>query len=251
MAKLLILFLFLPSLLFAQDDLVDPGKIEVNYSAARMLPYKQRRENWSWMVGFNVEQLYFPKYRSELDGYSYEQLFGSSTLNLLQISFGAKYNFSVGSLGAGIVTGQGHVQDGRVQQLARDETTDPDLVTDAELEITKIGAYASIVLDTIFDEPYVAPYIEGQIFRFGWVESSLNTSETPRGWTNYAFAFTVGGLFQLNWLDPDASFQAQESSGLDNLFLDLFVSFYSDSGGDNDQGFASSDNYGAGLKFEF
>lgn len=228
---------------WAADDLGDGKTIEVNYSAEKMLPYKQRREDWSIVAGFNVEQLFPDGYKSAIDQFSYEELFGSSTLNITQGYVGAKYNMSFGSMGIGGMFGYGSLNDGRISG-----TVNRDV--DATLEVTKYGGYANLTLDTLFNEPYVAPYVEGQIYSMEWTESS-KSGEEAAGWADIATAFRVGALIQLNWLDPDSALQARESSGLNNTFLDVFVSFYSASERKDDLSFESTANYGAGLSFEY
>lgn len=225
------------------DGASDGKNIEINYSAERMLPYKQRRSNWSVVAGINVEQLFLDSFKSDIDGYSYEQLFGTSTLNITQGYVGTKYNMSFGSVGVGAIYGFGSIHDGRISGTI-------NYNDDATLEVTKYGGYANLRLDTLFDEPYLAPYVEGQIYSLNWKESAKSGIEKS-GWADVASAFRVGTLIQLNSLDPEGSLQARESSGLNNLFLDLFVSFYSASERKDDLNFESFTNYGMGLEFEF
>jgi len=225
------------------EDTPDDGTVEIVYPSERLAPYRERRGNWGAVFGIQVDQIFPDKYRSRIDDVNYETLFGSSPINLIQGQVGAKYNFSLGSVGANLLLGAGEVQDGRI---GNEYGTDDD----ANLQLTKIGASANFIMDALFDEPYIAPYIEGQIFKMAWLESSQNT-DSIAGTTEISSAFTVGVLIQLNWLDPASAFTAQETSGLQNTYLDVFVSQYNSSGADTDPNFETATNYGGGLRFEF
>jgi hypothetical protein len=221
----------------AQSDLV-----EVNYSSDIYSPYKDRKSDFALTFSLNVEQVYPSSFRSKIDGNVYETLFGTSSIEIYQGKIGMKYNTSLGGLEAGFLGGYGQIQDGRIALITLTDT-------DSNLEITKMGAYGSLVVDTIFSEPYVAPYIEGQLYSYDWLESA-KSGESESGVTELSYGFSVGALFQLNWLDPRSAFTAREDYGLDNTYLDLFVSYYS-AAGSEDPDFSSELNYGFGLKLEF
>jgi hypothetical protein len=255
-----LVFSFQCAVAFGDSEAEEPGKVEVNYSADQMATYKDRRSPWSVTFGFNVEQIYLSKYRSELDGATYEDLFGDTPIDLFQAELGAKYNLSFGSIGAAFRAGYGEIFDRRIASIVNQDT-------DATLTLMKYSAVAGLYLDTLFSEPYFVPYVEGEVYTFNWLEEAKNTPEDilPYGSTAPAFAFRFGGLIQLNWLDPDSAFTAMQTSGLENTFLDIFVSYYSPSsqafdggntagweyGNGKDPDFTSEYNFGAGLKLEF
>jgi hypothetical protein len=231
---------------FAADQLPDgpsDGKIEIEYPADRLVPYRERRSTWGFNFGLQVDQMLPDQYRSPIDDESYTNLFGSSTLNLTQGQLGVKYNFSLGSLGANLVLAAGEIQDSRIGN-------DVHIDTDADLQLTKMGLSFSYVMDNLFPEPYVAPYIEGQMFKMDWLEKTKQ-GVSKSGVTGISTALTIGVLIQLNWIDSDGAFLAQESSGLQNTYLDLFVSQYNSSGDASDPNFQTDYNYGGGLRFEF
>ena len=60
--------------------------------------------------------------------------------------------------------------------------------------------------------------------------------------------WTLGGLIQLNWIDPETSRKTRNEWGLTNMFLDVYVSQYLS---EDEPDFTSSINYGSGLRFEF
>jgi len=227
----------------ALPDTPSDGKIEIDYPADRLMPYRNRRSTWGVNFGIQMDQMLPDSYRSPIDDEPYKNLFGSSTINLVQGQVGMKYNFSLGSLGANLLLAAGEVQDNRI---GNDTQTD----TDADLQLTKMGLSFSYVMDNLFPEPYVAPYIEGQVFKMDWLEKSKG-GPSKSGVTGVSSALTIGVLIQLNWLDSDGAFLAQESSGLQNTYLDLFVSQYNSSGEGGDPNFQTDFNYGGGLRFEF
>lgn len=216
------------------------GKIEVEYPAEAQAPYQDRRENWSTVFAINVDQIMPDKFRSKVSSDSYETLFGTSPIQLVQGQLGAKYNFSLGGIGIAGIFGHGEIEDGR-SGSSRD------------LTIQKKGIVLSLVLDNLTKEPYLAPYLEGHIYNFDWSEGGVEAQnmESKEGSTAFGSAVTVGVLLQLNWLDPEAAIAAQNSSGLENAFLDIFVSQYGTSGSEDDPNFETSTNFGAGLRLEF
>ncbi len=218
------------------------GTVEVQYSADTLAPFSQRKSNFSTTFGINVEQVYPEDYISGIDGNKYETLFGTSTIDIVQGRLGLKYNTSAGGIEVGILGGYGEISDGRIAVLTGTDT-------DAKLEVTKLGAYGSYVMDSLFSEPYLAPYIEGQLYSYDWLESA-KSGEEAKGNTAISYGFSIGALFQLNWLDPSNAFIARESFGLNNTYVDLFVSYYTKGDGD-DPDFSSNTNLGFGLKFEF
>jgi hypothetical protein len=247
----LMLLLVLCLFLIAEDSFgadvestPDDGKIEVVYPVDRLVPYRERRTEWAATFSIQVEQIYPDKYVSQADGYSYQDFFGESTLNITQGQVGAKYNFGLGSVGASLLLGAGSVQDGRIANVIGVEGTD------TELQVTKMGGSFNFTMDALFEEPYLAPYVEFQVFKIDWLETAKGF-ESIEGSTQVSTGLSAGVLIQLNWLDPATAFEAQNTSGLQNTYLDIFVSQYNGSSSDSDPNFQTDVNYGAGLKFEF
>lgn len=233
---------------FADDAIEGPqdGKVEVVYPAERMAPYKERRSNWSTTFGFSVDNIIPDKFRSRINNSSYDELFGSTPISLYQFELGLKYNFGLGGIGLSVFGGQGGVENNN-NINNRSELH--------ELTLTKYGGSLSYIMDNLFSEPYVAPFIEGQYYRFGWDEHrSVYKSESlgdSTGETDFTSALIVGILIQLNWLDQQSAISAQDSSGLENAYLSLFVSQYNTSESAEDPDFQTGTNYGGGIKLEF
>jgi hypothetical protein len=240
----LALLLCLCVLLLARESLAEDsepestdGKVEIIYPAQSTLPYRDRRGAWSGIFAINVEQIFPGKFRSKISNDSYETLFGETPVPVAQVEAGAQANFGIGSLGASLVYGYGGVKDARSG-------------SDRVLNLTKQGLTLNLTLNTLFSEPYVAPYLQTQFTMFGWEESSFGQPDKS-GTTALSTAITVGLLFQLNELDPDSTLQARNNSGINNTFLDVYLSQYNTSESESDPNFESSMNLGAGLRLEF
>ena len=200
-----------------KEEEPNDGTIEVVYAPELLAPYSERRSDWSIFGGITVDQIYPDKYRSGFDNLSYDQIFGSEPISMIQLEVGPKYNTSLGSLNVNFIAGHGSTS-GRKTGLKR------------KLKMTKLAASATYILDVFFDEPYVAPYVSRQIVKFDWQEDIVLTDNaTISGSTEPAFALTAGVLIQLNWIEPVASLRSQSEIGLQNTFLDLFISQYNTS----------------------
>lgn len=229
---------------FAADteEVILDGKVEVVYPVEATVPFKERKPNKSVIFGVTMDQVFFNQFRSKIDGYAYEDLFGKSTVNVIQAELGLKYNFPIGGIGASLIYGSG-------------EVTDTKGVDYNRLSVRKKGLNLTFTMDSIFSEPYVAPYISGQVLNWDWDEKTTNvpteTSLTKSGSSAFTSGFQGGLLIQLNWLDPDSALTAQNASGMNNAFIDLFVSQYNSTTGAEDPNFQTDLNYGGGLKLEF
>ena len=203
-----------------------------NYS----VPYRERRKTHGWLFSVNTDNLYFPEYISALDGLVYEDIFGQTDLTLVQIDVGYKLNFALGAIGLSLAQGLGSIQDDRLGFVR-------------ELEISKTSATATLYLDNFMAEPYVVPYIAGTAWRFDLFEQSV-TSEYSAS-TDIGFAYSLGLLFQLNWMDRESAAEAYKSYGLQNTYLDVFFTQHTATASEEDPDFESDFNWGVGLKLEF
>jgi hypothetical protein len=234
---LLALFCFASSLFASEEDPND-GKIEIVYPAEKLAPYKLRRADWGFLFGLSGEQIVPTKFRSRIDNSSYAELFGTSPMQAGQLELGLKYNFMLGSLGASVLYGNGGVHDGRIG----DGRT---------LNVTKKGLHLTYTMDNLFNEPYVAPYGGVQFASWEWTEFADTALTKETGSTSLTGGLTVGVLLQIDWLMPGEALNARNSSGIENTFLDLYVSQYNASEAKEDQNLQTDMNYGFGLKVEY
>lgn len=222
------------------SDASPDGKIDIIYGPELLEPYRERRSKWSFTFGLNQEN-FFPEkaqLNSDTTPVSYESLFGKEPIRLFQINTGAKYNFLWGALSAELIYGMGQVSDGR-SGVSR------------VLSITKQGLSFGWTMDSLFREPYVAPYINGQVFEMSYADKGASIGDDT-GITAPTTGMTVGLLIQLNAVDPtDTAMKANFEYGLNNTFLDLFLTQYNTSNSKDDPELQTSLNWGAGIKLEF
>jgi hypothetical protein len=200
-------------------------------------PYKLRRNTSGFMLGLGVENAQFYNYDSIQDfKTTYFDMFGDSEIPIYNMQLSYKYNFSLGSLMANGGLGYGTYTSG-VSGTIR------------SLNVTKYSLSASYVMDAIFDEPYAAPYVTFGVNQFNIEEK--NGAETFSTGIEAAYFSTVGILLQLNWLDKRVSRDALRDFGLQNTYLDLFVTQFQPGLDPQDPNTETEYTFGAGLKLEF
>jgi hypothetical protein len=225
-----------------EDSLVEDyrnteGLVEMHYPIDADIPYKQRRPDTAFTFGLTYENFYPSNYSSIIDAADfYQDLFGEAEIPMVSADIGFKYNFTLGALLAGIGGGYGTLSETRGEVLRK-------------VEFTKGSAYLGYLMDSVFDEPYVAPYITGGATIFSISETA--GEETASGTTDNCFFYKAGVLVQLNWLEDDTSRKSLIDNGLQNTYLDLFVTQYSTSANEDDTDTETGINFGAGLKLEF
>lgn len=215
------------------DDGANNGLVEVHYDAEILAPYRERRGNWSGVFGVNLEQVLPDKFVSAIDGSTYEQLWGEKPVSLIQLEAGTKYNFAIGSLGVGLIYGTGSVT----------QSTD-------KLTLTKTAMSFTYTMDALFSDPYIAPYANFQVLQWGILDEGATTSHSEK--TSMSTGYSLGLLILMDWLDPDSALNAINSSGLENSYLDIFMTQYNTSEGDETEAdLKTTFNYGVGMKLEF
>jgi hypothetical protein len=210
--------------------------IEVIVPASALAKYKHRRNKLGTKVGVNYENIKPDSYVSPVDNTKYEQLFNKETISFLQISGGPQYNLNAASISL-----EGVYATGSMSNNYSGESV--------SLSITKKGLKGSVNLDAIKDEPYIVPYIAGELFVLDFAEKGRtgNTSGT----TGFSTSISVGALLQLNWIDQVSARDAYNYSGVENAFLDVYVKQYQASMKSTDPSFKTDWTLGLGLKLEF
>lgn len=224
---------------FAVDDtLVDPEAdapklVEIEYAPAVMLPYRERRPTWSTVFSFRYENYYPSSYQSEIDQAVYDEVFDQEKIPVLGFELGKKYNIDhvalVGTLS--------YAQGGIASHFSGVETS---------LNLSLYGLHVGAWFDSLFQEPYVAPYVQADISLVDFQEDTPLNSASGAG--GMVFGWTAGALVQLNWLDAESSYRALSEDGLNNTYLDLFIAQSQSSGGAD---LSTETTWGAGLKLEF
>lgn len=230
------------------QELLDPqergdGTIEVIYPADLSKPYRERKGTWSKNVSFSMQVVRPESYESFIGlaatdtiPESYTDSFGKKDINLISGSIGLQFNTSLGSLTADLVGGYGKVE------------SEYDIGT-RSLNLVKRGAAFGFLFNNIFEEPYVAPYANVEVFNFQYSDKLVDDSDA--GTTAMAIGTTVGALIQLNHLDPSsAARDANNDWGIQNTYLDVYATRYGTSSSSDDPDFATNFNFGVGIKIE-
>jgi hypothetical protein len=228
-----------PSLAAAQD----PGLVEVHYPIEVLSPYKERRRTHGANVGVNLIQMIPYNWESLLTpGEFYSDVYGETPISLASVELGYKFNFVLGSLSflLGYGSGFASTEVGGVYQ---------------DISVTKYLGKVMYIMDNLFSEPYVAPYVAGSAWQMTFNETQDGDDEEYFLTTGIGYEYSAGLLIQLNWIEDwllgGESTTALADMGLENTYIDLFVSQHLRAGGEEEAPTATDYNYGAGLRLEF
>lgn len=227
----------------AEDGVTDEGNpsglVEVRSNDEAYLPYLERRQTHGWQLGFGMEN-YQPKdFISNIDANNtYQAMYGKADIPVYYIETGYKLNLPVVSLSA--LLGYGH---GQIKDTKTGETN--------SLVLERTSLKLMMIFDGIMNEPYVAPYAALSVWEIGFDEKITEADLSHSARTKMGNTMTAGLLFQLNWLEQQSSRWAWLNSGLENTYLDVFMSKYGKSNGEDDPDTTSDFNWGAGLRIEF
>jgi hypothetical protein len=166
----------------------------------------------------------------------YYDMFGVTEIPLYNLQLSYKYNFFLGGVSLNTGIGYGTLTS-KVSGSIR------------TIELTKYMLSASYIVDSLFDEPYVAPYVTFGMNQFGITEK--NGEESFSTGIEAAYFYTVGALIQLNWLDQAAATRALMEYGLENSYLDVFVTQFQPSLDPLDPNTETEYTLGAGMRLEF
>lgn len=236
-----------PHGLWAQDQsptqVEESQLVEVRIAPDTMSPYRERRTSWS--PTFSLGSLFVKPTGfvsgitdSSFNEYTYEDLFGSKSMNVNSFSAGIQFNLSGFSIGPYIGVKSGAV----VGDGAGGSNS---------LNLTAQHAGLALNLDGLFAEPYVVPtlQIDMNVGEYNESFNSLGVLTEAQSAVKPFMSYTAGVLVQLNWLDPESAFESLKDSGLNNTFLHVFAGQLMATA--EGVSFNSPLSYGAGLKLEF
>ncbi|HEY8271088.1 MAG TPA: hypothetical protein VIG33_09400 [Pseudobdellovibrionaceae bacterium] len=211
--------------------------VELHYPVETNLSYKERHETAGFMFSVGYENVILDRYVSIVDFTTfYQDMFGEAEFPVYGLNLSYKYNFSLGALTADFGLGYGSI-------------SDDGSGTVRSLELKKYSISGSYIMDMLFSEPYFAPYVTAGIMRLGLEEKA--GEEKVTGNIDMLYFYQAGFLFQLNWLDPTVSRKNIIDYGLENTYLDIFVSKYEPSLDVNDPDTSTDYSIGAGIRMEF
>lgn len=219
----------------AQDG--DPnGLVEVDVPQNTLANYRERRANHGMYVGITYEQFAPTSFVSALDAKTYKEMYGDEPIPLIGFGLDYKYNIGIGSLSLGAGAAMGSLSDERSGEKRT-------------LDITKYAINARYTADVLMDEPYVAPYIGFSAYKMGVTDHNATASKSET--TSIGYSYTLGVLLQLDWIDYEVAKQATFNIGLENTFIDIYMTQYAQAGSDAEANMKTDMTFGAGLRMEF
>lgn len=231
----------------AQDlgQKLPPGMIVVEESPLRvttkgenmsLLPYSERRKKWNKTISFSYSSFKPINYEPNFYSAEYDEIYHKDDIPLILMKMSWKRNFSLISMG--VELGVGYYEN------KSDLGDFPSTLTLHPLQLGVVGT-----LDQLSREPYVAPYIGAGIYSMYYSEKLASSSFN--GFTQAAFYFEAGVLFQLNWCDPVSARDSYLEAGIENTFLFIEAKKMWASSAFKDPDFETEFYAEGGIKVEF
>ena len=202
------------------NDIEMTGDITLEKQKDLQAPYKVRRDKHGVIFSVGTEKYYPKNFLSVLDNVSIKQILKDEPINLFAIDIGYKYNFSLGSVAVTYAYASGSGT-GSFNNETRSIAFQKQTIS--------TGYYA----DNIFSEPWVVPYGTIGLSQFSLNEEEYNATGTladDSAVSDPILSYKLGFLFQLNWIeagiDSNTHADGLRSSGLENTFLDVHLSWY-------------------------
>jgi hypothetical protein len=216
----------------------DEGLVEITYPVDTFASYKDRRITHGANVGINITNFVPYNWESQIDGEYYGDTFGATPISLFCIEMGYKFNFVMGSISLmpGIGFGEQKADFNGVSRT---------------MNVMKFSGKGMFALDNLFSEPYLVPYAAASVWQMRITEFLETSTEKYVHPTGIGLEYSFGALIQLNWLEPDLARQSLSNSGLQNTYIDLYVSQHMNSSSTNDPSTITAMDFGAGLRLEF
>ena len=213
--------------------------VEVRTNESIYYPYKQRQNQWGFTFSLGAENVNYPGLISQFDEESFEFLYGSSGVPMLNLELGPRYNMSWGSLA--LLAGYGLL----------DITDDRSGASD-ELTIQRYSATAVFYLDNIWSEPYFVPYVGGGIWMADYSEiRGAFSDEVSNTSTDLGYHYKVGALIGLDWIEPESTLKSRRETGMKAMFVNVYASSTFMSESEPDPDLENELDLGASLVFEF
>ncbi|MCB0419433.1 MAG: hypothetical protein KDD61_00440 [Bdellovibrionales bacterium] len=228
-----------------QDELVRESKegwveVEPTYVIPKtsergftLMPYSERRRNWSSLFGFSANFFTPLSYIPDQDIGTYEEVYGSQTNPMIMIEYTKKRNYSWGSFGYDFGVG--------FQTASSDST-------ESTLNLVFVEAGATIALDNMGQEPTFVPYVGGGAYIVAYKEALASSSFNG---TTQVAPYAMGGLLiQLNRLDKESAIESYFEAGIENTYFFIEGRKYFPSTEKVDPNFETEVYATAGFKLE-
>lgn len=202
-----------------------------------LLPYRERRGKWGYNLSLGYSFFVPTNYEPTVGPYAtYNELYSDSANSpLLEFQFSFLRHFGLGSLGLEAAAGI-YSNDSRISDV------------ESTLDITKYRVGLTLILDTLFTEPWVAPYISGGGYVIQKKESSGSVTDNEN--TQVAPYYSFGLNFQLDWIDSDTAIGGYSELGLQNTYLFVEGRQLIESSAEADSNFGTDIFLTAGLRLE-
>ncbi|MFN8792564.1 MAG: hypothetical protein ACK5Y2_14005 [Bdellovibrionales bacterium] len=222
----------------------EQGLVELRGSQDIFLPYKQRQRAWGYVFSAGAELVTYPGLLSQFtepDGSiaTFEDMFGPNSQTMASFEMGPKYNTSMGSFALLLGYSRLDISSSRIQSKA-------------ELRVSRYSANVVYYLDTLWQEPYFVPYVGAGAWQADYEEENEDEPDVIAKYTtDVGFQWRIGGLINLDWIEPATALRSRRTLGLQATFLNLYAtsSYMSESNPDPDLEIEL--DFGASLVVEF
>lgn len=223
------------------DDFVEVEYINFNIAENpldRIPSYRDRRFEYGSLFSVSYNQFIPRNYDPQYSASSYSDVYEDLAVGSIEVSASFKYNFSLGSISAGIGVG-----------IVSSESSNIAAHGDSLLKLYPIRGEVNLALDNLFDNPVFVPYGIAGVYTVIFHEELAALAYD--GNTQVAPYFGGGVLYRLDWLFPNESFNAYKENGQENTFIYLEGRKFVASTKPADPDFSTGIQFGGGLKFEF
>lgn len=224
-----------------EPKLVYPSDVRGVYY---LVPYKYRRPVWGKTFSIGLSSYNPKKYEPDFVTATFDNVYGNADIPMISFQFSVKRNLVFGSIGI-------EASAGIYSNKSRSSVDVAGVATavDSTLSIYPVSIGGILTLDNLYYEPYVAPYFSGGVYSMFYRES--RDSGAVNGNTQVSPYYSVGAMFQLDWLDRAAAREAYEEGGVEGTYLYVEARGFIQSQNKQDPDFGSSLHANAGMKMEF
>lgn len=212
--------------------------VELELKADPNASYNQRKTDWSKRFSLGIENFQPTNYLSPVDQSKYSELVGTNSLQMTELDLGFQFNTRVASFFIDTF-----------YSIGSTSGVSNSVVT--TIGLSKYGASFGVFLDSMFENPWVSPYVSCQAFVADWREVAPAMSVNTGGNIPMMFSYQFGFSTHLEKLDQESSRAAYAEYGLKNSFLDFYGVQVLKSANKGDPDFSTALNWGMNFRLEF